>query len=418
MSLLLLFGKGPSGPSTPGPPTVKVPVYGRALNLYSASRRRPLVFTHPIIGYIDVPAGGQIINLALAEQQDFVDILKKMLSANPIDTAVVSDGPALSQKRFATENQAVSDSFARTLAKRIADSEDVADTLSKNLKKVLSEQQDASDTSARLFYRFLTDSVTLTDTATAVKITAIIVALFEQQDVSDTLSKNLKKVLTEQQDVADAMARLFYRFIGDSVTFTDAVTAAKITATIMVALSERQDIADSLFKSLRLRPDAEPQVVIDGPSKTLFKAVSGDNVAVSDGLARTLFKALAESQDAADGLRKSFFLSPSEPQALGDAISKAILKFLSDTEYPFSESVTATVSTGPAPVIPAAAFLESILTEIRDATFHAAGIADPEGKTFETKDAGPRTSGVGGPRRISEIIDAISRKAGMKGFKR
>ncbi len=474
MSLLLLFGKGPSGPAAPPSPTVKQAVYGRALNLYSASRRRPLFATHPIIGYIDVPAGGQTFTQNLSDSQLASDLFSKNLTKVQLEAAVLAAVLArILKKFFPTDAQTQSDSSSGLLAKSLGDTQAPSDNFNKILSKRPLDNQAVVDALAKTLQKYIIgDTETTVDAFSATVLKSV--GLTDTQSPSDAFNKVLSMHPFDNQITIDALARTLAKFIvGDTETMTDSFSATVLKS---LGLNDTQSPSDAFSKIFSMRP-AENQVVADALAKTLFKFLVGDGERVADSFVTTVLKSvgLIDTQSPSDELSKILSSHPAEGLVNADALSKTQSKYVTgDAEtqtdsallvrflfLAMADSLTtqdsiariiskglsdnaaiadafskilravildsggvwgdAATATRIAPSVPAvlAVYIESILTEIKDATFHAAGIADPEHRIIETTDPTARKTGSrDAQKRISEILDAIRHKAGTKGFKR
>jgi len=353
--------------------TIKQAVFGRALNLYSPSRRRPLFATHPIIGYVDVPAGGTIVNVNLADQQDFADILRLLHNIFPIDTDAVQDGLSIAMSKFTTDRQDLSDVAAKTFLKflvgeetisdeteiafigavsaaffglldyigypgglntevplyiSLIDTEHVSDGAMKSLRLDRSDSQSAVDIAAKIFGRFLgLDREDVSDSASFNRVSSV--STSDNVAISDIAQKIFNLRRSEQQDIADNAVKTFLKFLADNEAISDVAQALSFFS---VLITESQDVIDGLRKSFQInRPDI--QATSDATTKTFNKFLS-DNEAISDvaSFIKLVSLFFSDRGDVTDGIRKLFGLHPSDSAEISDATIKLFIKALTDRE--------------------------------------------------------------------------------------
>ena len=152
--------------------------------------------------------------------------LRKLLmeSQDPIFDQAASVARIL--LRRVLEDQPVRDAFALALFKTLTDEQSGEDVIVKELRKLVAEDQDP-----------IVDTV-----ATQKIVAAIIREILEVQDVRDTFSLTLSKILTEDQRLADNVAKLIANLIIDSHELSDTNAAVK---QLQRRLTETQDVFDA-----------------------------------------------------------------------------------------------------------------------------------------------------------------------------
>lgn len=209
--------------------------------------------TSDSVDFSDVISVNKSLSLVVSDLQEVLDGLTKIQDSTVDDPAISSDEFTKTVVKVATElldardeldkihgiilpdNADLSDTvnLLRTLSVLVSDAVDILDETLKNRTANLDDQPDAVDTLTKILLNNLQDTIDAFDQAVVSKFISLV--LSEIQDVADDIVKSMSIVMADDQVNQDALVKLIAKVIAEEQSVSDDLTATVIRAIIIIA---------------------------------------------------------------------------------------------------------------------------------------------------------------------------------------